>query len=76
MSIKGFEAQINLKETPNSEKKAEKPLKSENNVTKRVDINILRARAKAIQDKENTKNKFIIIFFVIAFGATGIFFTI
>ena len=39
MSIKGFEAQINLKETPNSEKKAEKPLKSENNVTKRVDIN-------------------------------------
>ena len=43
---------------------------------KRVDINILKARAKAIQDKENIKNTIIIVFFLIALGATGIFFSI
>ena len=76
MSTEGFDANFNLQETPNLKEAAEKPLKDEDNIIKRVDINILRARAKAIQDKEDIKNRFIIIFFVLAFGATGIFFTL
>ena len=75
MDNKGFEAVINLQETPIPKETAEKPLKIENNLSKRVDINVLKARAKAIQDKENTKNTIVIIFFLITIGDTGIFFS-
>ena len=54
---------------------ADKPLDS-NNIKKRVDINVLKARAKALQDKENTRNTIIIIFFLISLGGAGIFFSI
>ena len=75
MNNKGFEAEVDLLETPILKETAEKPLKTQNNFNKRVDINVLKARAKAIQDKENTKNTIIIIFFLITLGATGIFFS-
>ena len=75
MSNKGFEAEVNLEETPNLQETAEKPLKSNKLQNKRVDINVLKARAKAIQDKENTKTTLIIICFVIAFGSVGIYMT-
>ena len=75
MDNKGFEANIDLQETPIPKDTAEKPLKTENNLSKRVDINVLKARAKATQDKENTKNTIVIIFFLITIGATGIFFS-
>ena len=75
MDNKGFEANIDLQETPIPKETAEKPLKTENNLSKRVDINVLKARAKATQDKENTKNTIVIIFFLITIGATGIFFS-
>ena len=76
MSNKGFEAEVNLEETPNLQETAEKPLKSNKLQNKRVDINVLKARAKAIQDKENTKNTVIIISFLAILGAAGIFFSI
>ena len=76
MSTKGFDANVNLQETPNLEESAEGPLKTEDNLKKRDDINVLTARAKAIQDKENAKNRCIFFVFVIAFGVTGVFFTI
>jgi len=60
MDNKGFEANIDLQETPIPKETAEKPLKTENNLSKRVDINVLKARAKATQDKENTKNTIVI----------------
>tara|TARA_B100000902_G_C26795087_1_gene661749 strand:- start:38 stop:268 length:231 start_codon:yes stop_codon:yes gene_type:complete len=75
MNNKGFEAEVDLQETPILKETAEKPLKTQNNFSKRVDINVLKARAKAIQDKENTKNTIVIIFFLITLGATGIFFS-
>ena len=75
MDNKGFEANIDLQETPIPKETAEKPLETENNLSKRVDINVLKARAKATQDKENTKNTIVIIFFLITIGATGIFFS-
>ena len=76
MSNKGFEAEVNLQETPNLKETADKPLNSNNIKNTRVDINVLKARAKSIQDKENLKNTIVIIFFVIAIGSAGIFFSI
>ena len=76
MIKKGFDANVLLKETPHLTKTADEPLNSTEMENKRVDINILKARAKAIQDKENIKNTIIIVFFLIALGATGIFFSI
>ena len=76
MNNKGFEAKVNLQETPNLKETADKPLNSNNIKNTRVDINVLKARAKSIQDKENLKNTIVIIFFVIAIGSAGIFFSI
>ena len=76
MTNKGFEAEVDLQETPNLREIADKPLKSNQIKNKRVDINVLKARAKAAQDKENTKNTIIIISFLITLGAAGIFFSI
>ena len=75
MNNKGFEAEVDLQETPNLEMAAEKPLNSEEIRKKRVDINVLKARAKAIQDKENFKNTIIIISFLLIIGAIGIYFS-
>jgi hypothetical protein len=76
MSIKGFEAEIDLRETPNLEATADKPLKQEEIQNRKVDINVLKARAKATQDKENFRNTIVIIFFLAILGAAGIFFSI
>ena len=73
---KGFEAEVNLEETPNLKVTAEKPLKSNNIQNNRVDINVLKARAKKIQDKQNIKNTIVIIFFLMAIGSAGIYFSI
>ena len=76
MSEKGLEAEVSFQETPNLEVSADKPLLPNKSPNKRVDINVLKARAKAIQDKENLKNSIVIIFFLIALGTTGIYFSI
>ena len=76
MSNKGFEAEVDLQETPNLEAVADKPLKQEEIQNRKVDINVLKARAKATQDKENFRNTIVIIFFLAALGAAGIFFSI
>ena len=76
MSDKGFEADISLNQTPNFEVTDEKPLKSNKIKQKKVDINVLKARAQEIQDKENRKNVFIFIFFLIILGAVGIYLSI
>ncbi len=64
-----------MNETPKIINETDKPLIFKENQNKRVDINVLKARAKAIQDKENTKTTLIIICFVIAFGSVGIYFS-
>ena len=76
MSNKGFEAEVDLQETPNLGATADKPLKQEEIQNRKVDINVLKARAKAIQDKENIKNTIIIIFFLIALGLVGVYLSI
>ena len=76
MNEKGFEAGTTLNETPNFDVTEEKPLKYDNLKSKKVDINVLKARAKLIQDKENRKNIFIFSFFLVFLGIIGIYFTI
>ena len=56
MSKKGFESEINLNETPNLNLTEEKPLNLEKNLSKKVDINVLVARAQGKQNRENRKN--------------------
>ena len=51
-------------------------LEQEEIQNRKVDINVLKARAKAIQDKENLKNLFVIIFFLLILGTAGIYFSI
>ena len=56
MSNNGFESKITLKETPSFKVIEEKPLNIEKNLNKKVDINILKARAQEIENKEGRKN--------------------
>ena len=65
-----------MDETPKIIGETDKPLNSIKKENIKVDINVLKARAKAIEDKENTKNKMAIIFFLLALSVTGIYFSI
>ena len=76
MSKKGFETEVTFNETLDFSNNVDKPLKSEQIQTKKVDINVLKARAQEIQDKENRKNIFIFIFFLLILGAVGIYLSI
>ena len=76
MFKKGFEAEMSLNQTPSIKELADKPLKSEEKPNKKVDINILKARAQKVQDKENKKNISIFVFFLFLLGATGIYLSI
>ena len=76
MSNKGFEAEIDLQETPTFKEIADKPLKQKKTKHQKVDINVLKARAKAIQDKENLKNTIVLVFFLLLLGVIGIYFSI
>ena len=62
--------------TPKTINDADKPLKSEETLNKRVDINVLKARAQDAQNKENRKNILIFVFFLISLGAIGIYLSI
>ena len=72
MTEKGFETEIALNETPNFNVAVEKPLNSEKKRIKKVDINVLKARAQEAQNKENKKNIFIFIFFLTVIASLGI----
>ena len=77
MNNKGLDAKTIMNETPNIINDANKPLKQENNIqNQKVDINVLKARAKETQDKEYLKNLIVIIFFLIVIGGAGIYFSI
>ena len=54
----------------------DKPLNQENIQPQKVDINVLKARAQAIQDKENIKNSILIVFILTTFAVVGIFFSL
>lgn len=65
-----------INENPEMINEADKPLETDNKLNQKVDINVLKARAKAIQDKENLKNSIVIILSLIAICVTGFYFSI
>ena len=76
MLNKGLEAEINMDETPNLKVSDDRPLKDSNNQSKKVDINVLKARVQELQNKENKKNIFIFTFFLIALATLGIYLSV
>ena len=73
MSFKGFtDNQTNI-ETPNDVSIAEKPLKSNSILTKRVDINILKSKLQETEDKEFKKNVLVLSSLVLTLGILGIY---
>ena len=73
MSDKGFESDITLDEAPHFGMTEKKPLKISKKQSKKVDINVLKARAKEIENKESKKNITIFIFFLLMLGFFGIY---
>ena len=65
-----------INENPKIINDKDKPLETDYNQNQKVDINVLKARAKAIQDKENLKNSIVIILSLIAICVTGFYFSI
>ena len=65
-----------MNEDPKIINDTDKPLNQENIQPQKVDINVLKARAQAIQDKENIKNSILIVFILTIFAAAGIFFSL
>ena len=73
MSEKGFESDITLDKTPHFGVTEEKPLKSIKKQSKKVDINVLKARAQEAENKESRKNISIFCFFLFMLGVFGIY---
>jgi hypothetical protein len=73
---KGLCVMTTFNENPKIISQTDKPIEQDNNKTQKVDINVLKARAKTIQDKESFKNTTVIILILAALGAAGIFFSI
>jgi hypothetical protein len=65
-----------MNEDPKIINDTDKPLNQENIQPQKVDINVLKARAQAIQDKENIKNSILILVILTILAAAGIFFSV
>ena len=62
MDNKGFDGKTSMNKTLYIEDNFKKPLIQEVNKHRKVDINILKARAQEVQNKENRKNIIIFVF--------------
>ena len=76
MFEKSLKTEITLNETPNFKVIEERPLNKENNQTKKVDINVLKARVQRIESKEKKKNIFIFVFILTVLAVVGIYVSI
>ena len=65
-----------INENPKIINDTDKPLTEETIQPIKVDINVLKARAQAIQDKENIKNSILIVVILTMLAAAGIFFSL
>ena len=73
MINKGFEDnKLNI-ETPNGVNVTEKPLKTDRNRIKRVDINILKSKLQETESKEFKKNLIILSSLIFGLGILGIY---
>ena len=65
-----------MNEDPKIINDTDKPLNQETIQPLKVDINVLKARAKEIQDKENFKNTIFVVLALIIIASAGIYFSI
>ena len=73
MTNKGFaDTNANI-ETPNDIGMTEKPLKSNQITSNRVDINVLKSKLEAKESKEFKKNVYILSTLVAGLGALGVY---
>ena len=73
MTIKGFIENTDNIETPNDRNAANKPLNLNKISSGRVDINVLRSKLEAQQDRELRKNIFIFSICIVLLGSIGLF---
>ena len=73
MSIKGFTKNTDDSETLNDNNVSENLLNPKKNGSGRVDINVLKSKLEAQQDRELRKNIFIFLFCIILLGSIGLF---
>ena len=73
MNTKGFAENQNNIETPNDIMGSEKPLKSEQTKSNRVDINVLKSKLQETESKEFKKNVYILSTLVLGLGVLGIY---
>ena len=63
-----------MNEDPKIINDTDKPLNQENIQLQKVDINVLKARAKELQDKENFRNAIFAVLVLIILASAGIYF--
>ncbi len=73
MNTKGFTKNTGNIETLKDNNVSENLLNPKKNGSGRVDINVLRSKLEAQQDRELRKNIFIFLFCIILLGSIGIF---
>ena len=73
MGNKGFTDTNANVETPNDVSYSEKPLKSENKVSGRVDINVLKSKLQETESREFKKNLYILSTLILGLGILGIY---
>jgi len=73
MNNKGFADNQNSVETPNDVVMTEKPLKSQQIRSERVDINVLKSKLQETESKEFRKNLIILSTLVLGLGILGIY---
>ena len=73
MKNKGFTDNQSSVETPNDAGVSEKPLKSNQINSGRVDINVLKSKLQESESKEFKKNLYILSTLVLGLGILGIY---
>ena len=63
-----------MNEDPKIFNDTDKPLNQENIQPQKVDINVLKARAKELQDKENFRNAIFAVLALIILASAGVYF--
>ena len=65
-----------MNEDPKIINDTDKPLNQENVQPQKVDINVLKARVKELQDKENFRNAIFVVLVLIILASAGVYFSI
>ena len=64
-----------MNEDPKIINDTDKPLNQENIQPQKVDINVLKARAKELKDKENFRNAIFAVLVLIILASAGVYFS-